>query len=106
MYIDGTTVVTVASILGAIVTIITLFFKCFKWFQAQEKQSYEIEELRKKEAADINSVKEELCLTTYALLACLSGLKQLNCNGPVTEAYNRLQKHLNEQAHHFKDNDA
>ena len=39
-------------------------------------------------------------LITYAQLACLKGLKEQGCNGPVTEALNRLEKHLNQAAHH------
>ena len=32
-------------------------------------------------------------------LACLKGLKEQGCNGPVTEALNKLEKHLNQAAH-------
>jgi len=32
-------------------------------------------------------------------LACLMGLKEQGCNGPVTEAINQLEKHINKQAH-------
>ena len=31
--------------------------------------------------------------------ACLKGLKEQGCNGPVTEAINKIEKHLNLQAH-------
>jgi hypothetical protein len=31
--------------------------------------------------------------------ACLSGLKEQGCNGPVTQALDALEKHLNKQAH-------
>ena len=33
------------------------------------------------------------------MLASLDGLMQLNCNGNVTKAHGRLEKHLNKQAH-------
>ena len=36
---------------------------------------------------------------TYGVLACLKGLKEQGCNGPVTEAIQTIEKHLNVEAH-------
>lgn len=44
-------------------------------------------------------MKEEQCLLTYGTLACLKGLKELGCNGAVTEAIDKMEKHLNKAAH-------
>ena len=44
-------------------------------------------------------MKEEQALLTEGILACLKGLKEQGCNGPVTEAINKIEKHLNEKAH-------
>lgn len=99
MYLDTNTIITIAALLGAITVIAGACYSVIKWFQKQEKQSVDIEELRKKEAEDIQQMKDEQCLISYAMLACLDGLKQLNCNGAVTEAHNKLQKHLNKRAH-------
>ena len=38
-------------------------------------------------------------LICYGLLACLKGLKEQGCNGPVTEAMDRMEQHLNQAAH-------
>lgn len=54
---------------------------------------------RKKESEEMQSIKDELCILSYAMLAALSGLQQQGCNGDVTEAHNKLEKHLNQQAH-------
>ena len=35
----------------------------------------------------------------YGLLATLDGLKQLGANGNVTDAHEKLEKHLNQTAH-------
>jgi hypothetical protein len=99
MYVDANTIITIAAVLGALIAIGTAVYSVIKWIQKQEKQSVDIEELRKKEASDIKEMKDEQCLMSYAMLACLDGLKQLNCNGAVTEAHNKLQKHLNQRAH-------
>ena len=44
-------------------------------------------------------MKEEMCLLTYGVLACLKGLKEQGCNGPVTEAVAKIEKHVNQDAH-------
>jgi len=43
--------------------------------------------------------KEEQTLICYGILCCLKGLKEQGCNGPVTEALDKLEKHLNKAAH-------
>lgn len=35
----------------------------------------------------------------YGVLACLMGLKEQGCNGPVTDAIHAIEKHINKQAH-------
>jgi hypothetical protein len=49
--------------------------------------------------AALKETNEELQLLTYGILACLKGLKEQGCNGPVTDAVNKIEKHLNEKAH-------
>ena len=99
MYVDAQTILTVSGVVGAVLAIGSLIYKAIKWFQTQEEQTKQIEELRNKEQEDINNVKEELCLLMYANLACLKGLKEQGCNGPVTEAIDKIEKHLNIKAH-------
>ena len=103
MYIDADTIIKAAAVLAAIIAIGTAAYGVIKWFQRQEKQSADIDELRKKQEQDISELKEEQCLISYAMLACLDGLRQLNCNGAVTEAHTKLEKHLNKRAHDQRD---
>lgn len=88
MYIDTNTIITAASVLGAIITIGGILIACYRWFSRQNKQD-----------DDIKAMKSELCLLTYGLLACLKGLKERGCNGPVTEAIEKIEKRINKQAH-------
>lgn len=99
-----------AAVLGAVGAIWAVAYKIIKWFQRQEKQTSDIEALRAlhvsdtkdikdKENADMQIVKDELCVLSYAMLAALDGLKQQGCNGEVTKAHNMLEKHLNKRAH-------
>ena len=88
MYISGEMIVTIAGVLGALVTIGTLIYKVIQWLQEQKKQSKAISE-----------INDEMCLLTYAILACLKGLQEQGCNGPVNDAVGRVEKHLNQKAH-------
>lgn len=99
MYIDSTTIITIAGVLSALMAIGAAAYRVVKWFQAQEKQTKDIEKLREQEKKDIENMQDELCLLTYAVLACLKGLKEQGCNGPVTEAIGKVEKHINQKAH-------
>lgn len=88
MYITPGTIIQCAAFLTAAGTIIGIVFAIFRWLQKQKQQDI-----------DIASLKEEQCLLTYGILACLKGLKEQGCNGPVTEAINKIEKHVNQKAH-------
>ena len=88
MYVVVNTVITAASLLAAIGAIFSVVFAVYRWYLRQNRQDTEIEKL-----------KSEQCLLTYGILACLKGLKEQGCNGPVTEAIDKIEKHINKQAH-------
>lgn len=92
MYIDTNTIVTTASVVSALVVIFSAIFAVYRWYLRQNQQDKEIE-----------NMKAEQCLLTYGILACLKGLQEQGCNGPVTEAVNRIEKHINKQAHDQED---
>ena len=76
MYINAQTVITAAAVLGAVATL-----------------------LGGLSAVHIRAMKEEMCLLTYGVLACLKGLKEMGQNGTVTEAIDKIEKHMNQEAH-------
>lgn len=88
MYISAESFLLFWEIAGAVIAIGGIVFTIFRWFQKQEQQDFDIAEL-----------KEEQCLLTYGILACLKGLKEQGCNGPVSEAVDKIEKHLNKKAH-------
>lgn len=47
----------------------------------------------------LNAIRREQSLICYGVLACLKGLKEQGCNGPVSDALDKLEKHLNQAAH-------
>jgi len=103
-------IIKVAAVVTALGVIGGLAWKIISWFLSQHKQTTDIEdlrtlhtkdmdELRQNETEELQAVKDELCVISFALLAALDGLKQLGANGNVTKAHNELEKHLNKQAH-------
>ena len=93
------TIITAAAVLTAGITIAVSFAKIVRWVDKQKQQTQDIEALRDTHNGDMDSMKQEQTLIVYGLLACLKGLKEQGCNGPVTEAINKIEKHLNQKAH-------
>lgn len=99
MYITWQTVITAAAVISAMTVIVTLFIKVVRFIDRQKKQDGELTDIRAMHNADMASMKKEQTLLVYGILACLKGLKEQGCNGPVTEAINKIEKHINENAH-------
>lgn len=80
--------IVLAEIFGAGAVVFGAVFAVHKWVLKQNAQDIEIKEL-----------KEEQTVICYGVLAALKGLKEQGCNGPVTQAINEMEKHLNKKAH-------
>lgn len=104
------TVITAGAVVTTSILLIQRFAKGVRWFDRQEQQTTDIESLKAKHEADMAALKEVLAedmeginkeqqLLTYGVLACLKGLQEKGCNGPVTEAINKIEKYLNAKAH-------
>ena len=96
--------VTAAALLGSRVA------KGVRWFDRQQKQDSDLQalsdkhdrdmtELRQTLSHDMGNIMAEQQLLTYGVLSCLKGLQEKGCNGPVTEAINKIDKYLNQKAH-------
>ena len=92
-------IIKIAALLGALSAIGGGICAFVMWVQKPKKNKEEISELRKTHEDDMQTIKDELCVMSYAMLASLDGLKQLHCNGEVTKAHDALEKHLNKRAH-------
>ena len=86
------TIIKAASLITALGVIGGAVVWCVKFLGRQKAQDKELKALR-----------VENTLICYGILACLKGLKEQGCNGPVTEALNKLEKHLNAAAHKMED---
>lgn len=92
-------IITVGSVLTAGAAILGALARTIRWMDRQKQQDAEIAALREHHTRDQNRVNTELSLLTYGVLACLKGLKEQGCNGPVTAAIDKIEKHLNLKAH-------
>ena len=93
------TVITAAAVIAAVAAICAYAARLVRWIDHQKQQDERIAAIEKKIKADREEINDELCLVTYGILACLKGLKEKGCNGPVTEAITKIDKHINQQAH-------
>ncbi len=82
------TLLSLAAIAGAFVAVISYIRKIFGWFDRQEKQDKEIKD-----------IKDEQAILTKGILACLKGLSEQGCDGPVTTAITEIENHINQKAH-------
>lgn len=89
MYVDAETIIKAASLFTAVCLLIGALFKVHKWYLKQEQQD-----------AEIKRLKEENSLLCYGMSAALDGLMQLGANHDVPEAKKKLDKYLNQEAHH------
>ncbi len=92
MYIDWETIMTAAKVVGAIGVLAGVVVAVFRFVESDKRQQTEIA-----------AIKREQTVMCYGILACLKGMKEQGCNGPVTEALHMLEKHLNCSAHGLAD---
>ena len=81
-------ILTTASLITALGVILGLFVAIHKIYLKREKNDN-----------DIKLIKEEQSILTKGVLACLKGLKEQGCNGPVTQAIEEIEEHMNKNAH-------
>lgn len=92
-------VVKVAEIIGACSVILGVIIGGYKLYDKLLDRMDEIEKRMNAQEKELERMKKEDTLVIYALRACLDGLKQQGCNGEVTKAYKKLDKHMNQAAH-------
>lgn len=88
MYIDIETINAVAKLIGSVGVIAGVFVALYKFIERDKRQSKLIK--------DIQGEQTLLC---YGIRACLQGLVEQGCDGPVHDALDKLDKHLNKAAH-------
>ena len=102
--------ITAGSAATAAILLAQRFARGVRWFDKQEKQSSDIEDLKTQHDADVETLRQELAeeirknnvelqILTRGILACLKGLQEKGCNGPVTDTAREIEAYLNAKAH-------
>lgn len=81
-------IIPAAALIAAALSIYKYFSQVVHFMDRQKKQEEEIK-----------AIKDEQTLIIYGLLACLKGLNESDSNGPVHEAIDKIEKHINQKAH-------
>jgi hypothetical protein len=92
-------VITAAAFVGAVIALVAHFSKIVRWVDKQSKQDAEIKALSKHHEEDMKVIKEEQAIIVHGVLACLKGLREQGCNGPVKEGIAEIEEYLNQKAH-------
>lgn len=102
--------ITLGEIVGAItlITIISGFVIAIYRFIKQSvtdrinKNENDIKELKDEVSRlknDSKDIKEEMLVIVNGLLACLKGLQEQGCNGPVTVGIKQIEEYLMKKSH-------
>ncbi len=93
--ISSQTIITAAAVLTALGVIGGVALWCVRFVDHNKEQDKELAAIRKEQT----TIRKEQTLLCFGVMACLKGLKEQGCNGPVTETLSRFEKHLNKAAH-------
>ena len=88
MYISADTINGLAKLLGSLTVIAGAVLAVYKFMERDRRQT-----------KSIRDIQEEQTLLCYGIKACLQGLAEQGCDGPVHEALDKLDRHLNKKAH-------
>lgn len=91
MYVTWQTILTAGAVISAVAVLVGTYNRAYRWTLRQKEQD---EELR--------AIRQENTLLTYGVLACLKGLAEQGCDGPVHEAIEKIETSLNLRAHQEK----
>lgn len=99
LHVSPQAIITAASCIAALIALAGYVFKARDWIKKQDKQAATMQELKEHHNQDIEDIKQEQTMLVYGILACLKGLKEQGCDGPVTDAVEKIDKYLNKKAH-------
>lgn len=89
MWIDADAIIKAAALVTALGVLGGVAVSLYKASERDRKQSEIIKEMM-----------AEQSLICYGLRGALQGLIEQGCNGPCKDALEKLNKHLNQEAHH------
>lgn len=91
MTITHTMIIGLGSLISTLVIVIAAAIAVIRWVDRQTGHGQ-----------DIAHIQEEQAILTRGVLACLKGLQEVGCDGPVDDAIHEIENHLNEVAHRHR----
>lgn len=82
-----------AKLIGSISVIVGVIIAVYRFYQSGKKTE-----------TAVKAIQKENTLQCYCILACLRGLAEQGCNGPVHDGIHRMEKYLNQHAHEYDEN--
>jgi cell division protein ZapA (FtsZ GTPase activity inhibitor) len=92
-------IIKLAEIIGAFSVVLGVIIGSYKLYDKLLDRLDRVEQRVASLEQENRSIKKENTLVICALGACLDGLHQQGCNGRVTEAIDKIDKHINQAAH-------
>lgn len=83
MTVTWQTIITTGAVLTAVVLIFSKYNKGYDFVKRQNTQDIEIK-----------AIQEEQTIILKGVLACLKGLSEKGCDGPVQDAENEIENYL------------
>ena len=104
---ENITLGQIVATIGTLSVLVGFFIGIYKFIKKVvldkiNKNTMDIIELRndvEKLKQETKDSKEERLIMIKGLLACLKGLKEQGCNGPVTQAINNIEEYLMNKSH-------
>lgn len=104
---ENITIGQVVATIGVLTVLSSFFFGIYKFIKkilldkidANTQDIKILKEEMKKEKEDIDDSKEERMILLTGQLACLKGLKEQGCNGPVTQGIKDIEEYMIKKSH-------
>lgn len=95
-----TAITTVTIIGGFLIAIYKFYRKNFMdKLESFDERITKLEEFQKMQDKEIKESKKERLILLNGLLACLKGMQEQGCDGPVTQGINDIENYLIEKSH-------
>ena len=91
MELTWQSIITAGGVLSALLLLLTTYNRVYRWTLRQKEQDEELKAIRK-----------ENTLLTYGVLACLKGMAEQGCNGPVRPTTSEPPEKQREERTHMK----